>query len=136
RVGLERECVTRDVVGLQLHQPGERAPNRLKRLAGQAVHEVDAQVRDARLADCARRPNGLVGRVTTAEETQLLVIEALHAEADSGHSRVEIRFDLVRDHVTRVRLYGYLVRLGHSEPSSPGADQPTEPSGSQQARRA
>ena len=56
---------------------------RIASLAGDAVHEIEADVLESGLPRLAKCPYRFIGRVYPAEQAQLLVIERLNSQAQT-----------------------------------------------------
>jgi hypothetical protein len=77
------ERIQVELLGPVLERRRERpAPGR-RRLARQAVHEIDVERRGTGVADRAQRAVDVVGALRSVDGAALLVDEALHADADA-----------------------------------------------------
>ena len=84
RALLDRERVRAHVPRPRRDRAIERLAPRLRRLPGDAAHQVEREARGRDVGEHARRRARRRRVVAAAERAQDLVVEALHAEATRG----------------------------------------------------
>ena len=82
----------------------ERVLPLLDALVGQTVHQVDADVIEARVECLIVGLDSIMGRVASAEGTKKAVVEALHADAQAVYAAIEIRRELAVAEVAGISL--------------------------------
>ena len=77
------------------------------------IHQVDTDIVEAMLLCPPHRDGRLISRVPSAEERQLLVVEALNADTDAVEWEQGEHTEVLLREVVGIGLYGDL-RIGHN----------------------
>ena len=108
RAGLEGEVVAGQVVGPELQRALEVAAPLVERLAGDAEHQVHADVVEARRARRRKRALDGLGVVRAVERLQVVRVEGLSAHAEPTDAALARRLRLVDREALRVGLHRHL----------------------------
>ena len=82
--GFDAEVVGGDVLGTELQDFVDAVFPRREGLGGEAVHQVEAEVGDAGIAEEVDGLTDVGGVVATVEEAELAIDEGLDAEGEAG----------------------------------------------------
>ena len=100
----KRQGVKRDVWRVEIRRPLKGLPPVVDGLVRQAVHEVDADIVDPGVVCHPVGLDGVRRRVTSSEEAEQVVIEALDADAKPVYAGIEEMAELVGSEVSGIGL--------------------------------
>ena len=102
---LELQGVGREMGNIKVQHFADVARELLQALTGQTIDEIEAQVRVVRRLQQFYGPSRLCCRMASPQGAQYLVVEALHAHADTVYGRIVQGRHPFRRHIVRIGFY-------------------------------